>query len=74
MYSYDVAEVVIVELVANALDAKATRISIELDMRGQQLIVEDNGEGMSADQFAEYHDFAAGLKKHGSGIGFAGVG
>ena len=27
-----------------------------------------------SDQFAQYHDFAAGLKTRGSGIGFAGVG
>lgn len=29
---------------------------------------------MSASQFDEYHDFAAGLKTRGMGIGFAGVG
>ena len=29
MYPFDVAEVVVVELVANSLDAKASRISME---------------------------------------------
>ena len=74
MYPSDVADVVIVELVANALDAKATRISIQFDPSKKRLVVSDNGTGMSEDQFGEYHDFAAGLKTRGQGIGFAGVG
>ena len=76
MYPFEVPEVVLVELVANALDAKADRISISLEesRTGVRLVVEDNGEGMTAAQFEEYHDFAAGLKTRGSGIGFAGVG
>jgi hypothetical protein len=74
MYPFEVPEVVLVELVANSLDAKATRISISLDPRSKVLVVEDNGNGMSASQFEEYHDFAAGLKTRGTGIGFAGVG
>jgi len=74
MYPFDVPEVIIVELVANALDAGATRISIEYDPHDQTLIIEDNGQGMSASQFDEYHDFAAGLKARGTGIGFAGIG
>ena len=74
MYPFEVAEVVLVELVANSLDAKATRISIDYDPQGKVLIVADNGEGMNASQFDEYHDFAGGLKTRGTGIGFAGVG
>ncbi len=74
MYPFEVAEVVLVELVANSLDAKASRISIECDFHGKVLIIEDNGLGMDASQFSQYHDFAAGLKTRGSGIGFAGVG
>ncbi|MBI4283854.1 MAG: hypothetical protein HY663_05230 [Chloroflexi bacterium] len=34
----------------------------------------DDGTGMDAATFEEYHDFAAGLKTRGTGIGFAGVG
>jgi len=74
MYTLDVAEVVIVEVVANALDAKADRILIDYDPVNKVLIIEDNGGGMSSGQFEEYHDFAAGLKTRGTGIGFAGVG
>ena len=74
MYPHDVGEVVVVELVANALDAHATAISIEYDPSAKVLTVTDNGDGMTPKQFDEYHDFAAGLKTRGEGIGFAGVG
>jgi len=74
MYPFEVAEVVVVELVANSLDADATRISIDFDPEARTLVVTDNGKGMNALEFEEYHDFAAGLKKRGMGIGFAGVG
>ena len=74
MYPNDVSEVVVTELVANALDAKATLIKIDYDPGEKVLVVEDNGKGMTEKQFSEYHDFAAGLKKRGTGIGFAGLG
>lgn len=74
MYPFDVADVVVVELVANALDARASRISIGYDADNRTLVVEDNGDGMSASQFDDYHNFAAGLKTRGTGIGFAGIG
>ena len=74
MYEADVTEVVITELVANALDAKATRIGVTYDPKKKILVVEDNGNGMTRSQFKEYHDFAAELKLKGSGIGFAGLG
>ena len=74
MYTYDVAEVVITELVANALDAKATIITVDYDSKLKILVVSDNGVGMTSEQFKKYHDLAAGLKSRGTGIGFAGVG
>src|SRR5271157_1443593 len=74
MYTYDVAEVVITELLANALDAQATSISVDFDPKTKILVVSDNGAGMTAEQFKKYHDLAAGLKSRGTGIGFAGVG
>jgi hypothetical protein len=74
MYPYDISEVVVVELIANSLDAKATTISISYNPQEKILIIEDNGPGMNSAQFDEYHDFAAGLKVRGSGIGFAGLG
>ena len=74
MYTFEVPEVVVVELIANSLDAKASRISIDYDPSKKVLVVQDDGEGMSPSQFEEYHDFAAGLKARGTGIGFAGLG
>jgi hypothetical protein len=64
----------IIELVANALDAKASQIQIELDKNKGILEVTDNGFGMDKRQFVEYHDFAATTKERGEGIGFAGQG
>lgn len=74
IYPFDVDEVVLVELIANALDAKPTRISIDFDPHKRILVVTDNGKGMTISDFEQYHDFAAGLKTRGTGIGFAGVG
>ena len=74
MYPYNIFEVIITELVANSLDAKASDISIAFNKDKNLLIVEDNGMGMTKRQFDQYHDFAAGLKTRGDGIGFAGLG
>ena len=74
MYPFEVPEVIFVELVANALDAKATSISIDFNASTKILTIVDNGKGMDASEFDQYHDFAAGLKTRGTGIGFAGVG
>lgn len=74
MYSDHPFDVVITELVANALDAKAKIIEVEWDNNSKILIVADNGKGMDNAQFKEYHNFAAELKTRGSSIGFAGVG
>jgi len=74
MYPFDVSEVVFVEVIANSLDAKPDRIEVSYDPIQKVLVVTDNGQGMNPFQFEQYHDFAAGLKTKGSGIGFAGVG
>jgi len=74
MYPFEVGTVVLAELVANSLDSQATKISIDLDPRTEVLVVTDNGTGMTQSDFDQYHDFAAGLKTRGMGIGFAGVG
>ena len=74
MYPDHPFDVVITELVANSLDAKAESIALSWDDDSRVLVVEDDGDGMDAAQFKEYHDFAAELKTRGSGIGFAGVG
>lgn len=74
MYPYDISEVVVVELIANSLDAKAKTIRLSYNPQEKVLVVEDDGHGMNPAQFDEYHDFAAGLKARGTGIGFAGLG
>jgi hypothetical protein len=74
MYPFDTGIVVLVELLANALDSKATLIDIDYDPKSKVLVVADNGKGMTEAEFGQYHDFAAGLKTRGTGIGFAGVG
>ena len=74
MYPFDVGTVVLIELVANALDSKATLINIDYHPQERALVVTDNGTGMTREEFDQYHDFAAGLKTRGMGIGFAGVG
>jgi DNA gyrase/topoisomerase IV subunit B len=56
MYPFDVAEVVVVELIANCLDAKATRIEVDFDAKRRILVIQDNGRGMTADEFEQYHD------------------
>lgn len=74
MYSADTLDVIISELVANSLDAKARNVWLNWDSQNHVLTIEDDGCGMGSDQFQEYHDFAVGLKERGSGIGFAGLG
>lgn len=74
MYHDATFDVVLTELVANALDAKASEISVDWDEQRRILVVADDGHGMDADAFEQYHDFAAELKTRGDGIGFAGVG
>ena len=74
MYGDDTFDVVLSELVANALDAKPNQIAVEWDGKKRILVVSDDGIGMDANAFEQYHDFAAELKTRGDGIGFAGVG
>ncbi len=74
MYQDSTFDVVVIELVANALDARASEISVSWDSQQKVLVVMDDGEGMDSEAFAQYHDFATELKTRGDGIGFAGVG
>lgn len=74
MYPYEIKETVLVETIANALDAGATEIAIAFDPYANILRVCDDGCGMDEKTFTDYHDFAVSLKPRGSGIGFAGLG
>ena len=74
MYQDHTFDIVLTELVANALDAGAGKIAVSWDEPHRVLVVADDGTGMDADAFEQYHDFAAELKTRGDGIGFAGVG
>lgn len=74
MYPDEVPEVIVSELIANALDSGADFIELSVNPNENSLVICDNGKGMSKSQFRQYHDFAAGLKRKGNTIGFAGVG
>lgn len=72
-YNEEYYEILINESIANALDANATIIKLYLN-NNNFFFVEDNGNGMSEDEFEKYHDLNYSLKRKGSGIGFAGIG
>ena len=73
-YPGSIEETILTEIIANALDSGATRITFECDPTQSTLITVDNGCGMQRRELARYHDIAASTKTRGQGIGFAGVG
>jgi hypothetical protein len=73
-YPFPIEEVILTELVANALDSGAADICFTVHADPTALTVSDNGKGMSPPQLDRYHDVAATTKERGSGIGFAGLG
>lgn len=73
-YTSPLEEVIITELVANALDSKATTIHFTTDIEQKFLCCADNGNGMRRQQLKDYHNIASSTKAKGTGIGFAGVG
>jgi hypothetical protein len=73
-YPGDLEETILSEVVANALDSGAARISVRTDPGEPLLVVVDDGQGMRRRELARYHDIAASTKVRGQGIGFAGVG
>ena len=73
----DHAEMVVTEAVANAIDVKASEISVMLkaDVNDNMTIsFHNNGPSMNKKQFDDYHVIARSSKSKGSGIGFAGIG
>lgn len=73
-YPMPLEEVIIVELVANALDSGASRVSFFINPSEKSLTILDNGKGMRRPELREYHNIAATTKIRGKGIGFAGIG
>lgn len=73
-YAAPLEEVIITELVANALDSGATRIEFVVSGEDGRMRCVDNGSGMRRTALKEYHDIAASTKERGLGIGFAGIG
>ena len=73
-YPGSIEGTILTEILANALDSRATRIAFECDPANSTLTTVDNGCGMRRRELARYHDIAASSKTRGQGIGFAGVG
>jgi len=73
-YPGSIEETILTEIIANALDSGATRITFESDPAQSTLTTVDNGSGMRRRELSRYHDIAASTKTRGQGIGFAGVG
>jgi len=74
MYPFSVEEAVLVELIANSLDAKTSLIDIRVDPERSVFQLTDNGRGMDERSFEQYHNFSTSFKRKGQGIGFAGLG
>lgn len=54
------------EMVSNAYDADATKVSITIDRRASSITIHDNGNGMNRDEFAYYLRIAG--KKRGKPV------
>ena len=74
MYPFSIDEAVLVEFVANSLDAKTGVIDIRIDPDQSTFELTDTGNGMDKKGFESYHNFSTSFKRKGDGIGFAGLG
>jgi len=76
-YPYGPFEVLVIETIANSLDSDASKVRIRIEDRPEGLSyeIEDDGRGMTRNQFENnYHALALSSKTKGQGIGFAGIG
>lgn len=73
-YVDPIEETILSEAIANSLDSRASRISIDVDAAVSSITIRDNGTGMGRAELRRYHDLARSSKERGEGIGFAGVG
>src|SRR5688500_10317180 len=76
MYSREPEEVLVIEAVANGMDAKANRIDIKLTKDKEEYFIAFHNHGlpMTQEDFENYHTVSSSFKVKGEGIGFAGVG
>ena len=71
----DAWEIVLIELVANSIDAGATEIHLVIEGQAAKMLrIIDNGSGMSRSDFRQYHNLGSLTKRRGTGIGWAGIG
>ncbi len=71
----DAWEIVLIELIANSIDAGATVIDLMIAGEVPKVLrVIDNGKGMTHSEFSQYHNLGSLTKERGVGIGWAGVG
>ena len=73
-YPGSIEETILTEIIANSVDAGASRIRIAPNPAEATLTISDDGSGMPRRDLRRYHDLAASTKTRGRGIGFAGVG
>jgi hypothetical protein len=73
-YTGSLEETIVIEIVANSLDAGASNIAISVNAAAPAITIVDDGRGMQRRELSRYHDIAASSKRRGEGIGFAGVG
>lgn len=76
MYTYRDEEVLVLEAVANAIDARAKKIDITFE-RGRDngyVNFHNDGAPMNKQDFENYHTISLSSRTKGEGIGFAGVG
>lgn len=76
MYTYRDEEVLVLEAVANGIDAGAKNIDITFERKSKDrfIIFRNDAPGMTEENFKEYHTISFSTKTKGEGIGFAGVG
>ena len=76
MYTYKHEEVLVLEAVANAIDAKSKTVDISFERSSDYGYVTFHNDGvpMSRQDFENYHTVSLSAKTKGESIGFAGVG
>jgi hypothetical protein len=75
-YRYPDEEVLVLEAIANAIDAKANKVDIcfSREQKGDFVSFHNDARGMTKKEFENYHYVSLSSKTKGRSIGFAGVG